>query len=59
MIMNAHHLKILRDAAQREKQGKPITAGEMKPLWRTLVAVTAAVVLVLGGLVLLAVLSSK
>ena len=55
-MMNYHHLKTLRDAAQREKQGKPITAGEMKPLWRTLIAVVAAVVLVLGGLTLIAVL---
>ncbi len=55
MIMHSNHLKTLRDAAQREKQGKPVTAGEMKPLWRTLVAVSTAVVLVLGGLVLLAV----
>ena len=54
MIMHSNHLKTLRDAAQREKQGKPVTAGEMNPLWRTLVAVSVAVVLVTGGLVLLA-----
>ena len=56
MIIHSRHFKVLRDAAQREKQGEPITAGEMKPLWRTLAAVAAAVVLVLGGLVLIAVL---
>jgi len=56
MIMNYNHLKTLRDAAQRERQGDPVTAGEMKPLWRTLVAVSAAAVLVLGGLVVVAVL---
>ena len=56
MIIHSQHFKVLRDAAQREKQGEPITAGEMKPLWRTLVAVAAAVVLVLGGLTLIAVL---
>lgn len=56
MIIHSQHFKVLRDAAQREKQGKPITAGEMKPLWRTLIAVVAAVVLVLGGLTLIAVL---
>jgi len=56
MIIHSQHFKVLRDAAQREKQGEPITAGEMKPLWRTLAAVVAAVVLVLGGLTLIAVL---
>ena len=52
--MNYLHLKTLRDTAKKERQGKPVTAGEMKPLWRTLIAVAAAVVLVFGGLVLLA-----
>ena len=56
MIIHSQHFKVLRDASRREKQGKPITAGEMKPLWRTLAAVVAAVVLVLGGLTLIAVL---
>jgi len=56
MIIHSQHFKVLRDASRREKQGKPITAGEMKPLWRTLAAVAAAVVLVLGGLTLIAVL---
>ena len=56
MIIHSQHFKVLRDASQREKQGKPITAGEMKPLWYTLAAVAAAVVLVLGGLTLIAVL---
>ena len=53
-MMNYLHLKTLRDTAKKERQGKPVTAGEMKPLWRTLIAVAAAVVLVFGGLVLLA-----
>ncbi len=56
MIIHSQHFKVLRDASQREKQGEPITAGEMKPLWHTLAAVAAAVVLVLGGLTLIAVL---
>ena len=42
MIIHSQHFKVLRDAAKREKQGEPITAGEMKPLWRTLAAVAAA-----------------
>lgn len=58
MIINYLHLKTLRDAAQRERQGKPVSSGEMKPLWRTLVAVTAAVVLILGGLIAIATLAS-
>ena len=56
MIIHSQHFKVLREAAKREKQGEPVTAGEMKPLWRTLAAVAAAVVLVLGGLTLIAVL---
>ena len=56
MIIHSQHFKVLREAAKREKQGQPVTAGEMKPLWRTLVAVSAAVVLVLGGLTLIAVI---
>ena len=54
-MMNYHHLKTLREAAKKERQGEPVTAGEMKPLWRTLLAVAAAFVIVFSVLVVLAV----
>lgn len=57
MIINYYHLKKLREASEREKQGRPVNPGEMKPLWSTLVGVVFAFLLIFIVLVLIALLT--